>query len=53
MKTKIKIKTITDPETDVVINSPEHEIEEIKEEIHSLSSGQAENKIQIMEMFDK
>ena len=33
MKTKIQVKRIEDPDTNVAVNSPEHLISEIKKEI--------------------
>jgi sRNA-binding carbon storage regulator CsrA len=51
--THIKIKKIEDKDIKVAINSPEHEIEEIKEEIHEMSFFDAVSaKASVMEMWD-
>lgn len=42
MKTKIQVKRINDPDTDVPINSPEHLISEIKKEISECGTQRKE-----------
>jgi len=46
MKTNIKVKEIADPNTEVCVNSPEHKIEEIKEEIRGCFACNECNKCQ-------
>jgi hypothetical protein len=42
MKTKIQVKRIEDPDTEVSINSPEHLISEIKKEISDCTTIEKE-----------
>lgn len=52
MKTKIKVKKINDPDTDVTVNSGEHRIDEIKREIAECAGCQTFVKAEVVEMWE-
>ncbi|MDO8444222.1 MAG: hypothetical protein Q7S80_01805 [bacterium] len=52
MKTKVKIKKIEDKDTQVVINSPEHRIWEIKKEITEDLPEEKTVKVEVFEMWE-
>lgn len=53
MKTKVKIKKIEDKDTEVVINSPEHRIWEIKKQIAEDSYDGESVKVEVFEMWSE
>lgn len=52
MKTKVKIKKIVDNDTNVIINSPEHRIWEIKREILEDTPDEESLKVEVFEMWN-
>lgn len=54
MKTKIKVKKIEDSQTNVCVNSPNHRIEEIKQEIQDcfVADELSLNQAEVFEMWE-
>jgi len=50
---KIKIKKITDPDTAVPVNSENHRIEQIKQEIIDCKAGLKPYKVPVVDMWEE
>jgi len=50
---KIKIKKIPDPNTDVPVNSENHRIEQIKQEIINCKTELATCKVRVIDMWEE
>ncbi len=52
MKTRISVRKINDPDTEVTVNSNEHRIDEIKREIAECVTCKEMVKAPVLEMHD-